>query len=229
MSVWYAEAMKIAQQPTAGYIGAMLWAFSIQYYIVQIVVAADWPPHNAFSLTTNTISDLANTVCGPYGNRLVCSPLHSYMNASFIVLGVTMIIGAYLLQKALQAGRWAAVGFGCMATAGVGTILVGLFPENSVSFFHILGAGLTFTLGNIAMILIGLSLKQLRRALRGYTVASGVIGLIGTVLFVTHVYLGIGGGTIERLAAYPQSIWMIIFGIAAIRVFVFRSVPVPRV
>ncbi|MDB5184719.1 MAG: hypothetical protein JWN38_527 [Candidatus Saccharibacteria bacterium] len=196
--------------------GATLWLLSCQYYLVQLIAATAWPVGLSYSWRYNTISDLANTVCGPYGKRVVCSPDHSLMNASFIMLGLTMIGGAVLLHHRYAAGRLALVGFGALVVAGVGTIMVGLFPENTVSGLHVLGAALPFTLGNLGMILINVRAPMLPRWLRAYGLLSGVVGLVALALFTTHVYLWLGIGGMERFVSYPQSIWMTIFGLWAL-------------
>lgn len=193
-------------------VGAVLWILSVQYYIVQIAVAGFWAQNNGYSWAHNTISDLANTHCGLYGDRFVCSPLHTAMNISFVVIGITMMSGAYFLQKQLVRHGNAKFGFVCMAIAGVGTTIVGLFPENTVSTLHIIGAALPFVLGNLGMIIIGLSLTQLPSILRTYTVLSGALGLLALVLFQANIYIGLGEGGVERFVSYPQSVWMIVFG-----------------
>ncbi len=194
-------------------IGALLWILSIQYYVTQLIVAAKWSKLAGYSWTTNTISDLGNTHCGLYGANNICSPLHTFMNISFIVLGMTMITGSTLLGKYYESDRVGLLGFRFMSLAGIGTILVGVFPENSVSSLHILGAALPFFFGNLSMILIGISLKnRLPKVLRGFTLISGSVGLVALVLFITRNYSMLQIGGMERVVAYPQSIWMIIFG-----------------
>jgi len=99
-----------------------------------------------------------------------------------------------------------------MALSGVGTILVGLFPENTVAPLHILGAGLAFVLGNMGMITIGASSHRVPKILRLATITAGVVGLVALVLFVLGFYGPLGVGGMERIVAYPQSIWMISVG-----------------
>ncbi|CAN5127470.1 hypothetical protein BH09PAT3_BH09PAT3_4140 [soil metagenome] len=206
--------MTIARQLSYKY-GAWLWVISIQYYILQLVVASQWS--NGYSWAHNTISDLANTHCGPYGDRLVCSPLHAAMNGSFLLLGLTMIAGSVLLGKKYAVSLLTRIGFGCMVLAGIGTILVGLFPENTVSSMHVIGAALPFIFGNIGMILLGLTIRALPKVLAVVTVLSGVIALVALPFFVSGTTLGIGSGWVERIVAYPQSIWMIVFGLFILR------------
>jgi hypothetical membrane protein len=170
----------------------------------------DWP--RAYSLGLNTISDLGNTACGLYADRFVCSPLHDWMNASFIVLGSTMIAGSGLIYHEFQKSTASRTAFCFMALAGVGTILVGFFPENVSAPLHVLGASLAFLVGNIALVLFGLVL-DISRPFRIYTIISGVVTLLALVLFVTNTSLGLGRGGMEHLVSYPQTLWLIVFGI----------------
>jgi hypothetical membrane protein len=191
-------------------VGPAFWILSIQYFITQWVVAHRWA--TPFSLSHNTISDLGNTACGPYGGRFVCSPLHDWMNASFIIFGLTMVIGAALIYHEFKRSRATRIGFSFMAAAGVGTLLVGLFPENTVSGLHILGAALPFFIGNVGMVILGRSL-ELPKAFKIYTIFSGLFALIALAFLLTGHYLGLDIGGMERLTAYPQTIWLIVFGI----------------
>lgn len=187
----------------------VLYISSIQYFVIQFIAAIPFTPR--FSLSDNTISDLGNTVCGPYGNRLVCSPLHALMNVSLVVVGLTIIFGSVFAYKALPRSQATLIGFGMFAAGGLGTILVGLFPENSVAALHILGAALPFAVGNAGLVVLGLSLP-LPKLVRVYTLLTGLIALIATLLLITGNYAGMGLGGMERIAAYPQTIWMILLG-----------------
>lgn len=191
-------------------IGPAIWILSIQYLIIQVIAARTYK--GAYSLRFNTISDLGNSACGNYGGRYVCSPLHSLMNASFILLGTTMAFGSLLIYQEFRKDRGTLIGFSFMAVAGFGTVLVGLFPENTISGLHTLGASLPFALGNAALILLGLYLT-IPRLLRFYTLISGMLAIIALVFFYTGHYLGLGIGGMERLVAYPQTFWLIVFGI----------------
>ena len=134
------------------------------------------------------------------------------MNASFVVLGLTMLTGAVLVGRALAGGRLARVGFACMGAAGAGTVIVGLFPENTIAGVHAAGAGLPFVLGNGGLVLLGTGLPGLPVGLRVGTCLAGAVGLAGLPLFLSHAYLGLGIGGMERVTAYPQDIWLVVFG-----------------
>ncbi|HVA11531.1 MAG TPA: DUF998 domain-containing protein [Candidatus Dormibacteraeota bacterium] len=191
-------------------IGPAIWILSVQYFIIQIITALAF--RTTYSLRFNTISDLGNSACGNYSSRYVCSPQHNLMNASFILLGLTMASGSLLIYQGFKRDRVTLMGFGLMAIAGFGTLIVGLFPENTISFLHIFGASLPFLLGNAGLVILSISLN-IPRLLRYYTFLTGVIALIALVFFYTGHYLSLGLGGMERLVAYPQTFWLIVFGV----------------
>lgn len=222
MQRWYAAGMHLGRphpvRRIAAYtnkyplIGPLVWILSIQYFVAQLVVALAWSP--AYSWAHHLISDLGNTACGPYSGRYVCSPEHGLMNASFILLGITMAIGSLLIYTEFKRSQASLVGFSMMAVAGFGTFLVGVFPENSsISQLHGIGAFLALGVGNLSLVVLALAIKQARRGFRFYTYMSGVVSLAAFVLFVAGINLGLGAGTMERIVSYPQTIWLILFGL----------------
>ena len=95
--------------------------------------------------------------------------------------------------------------------AGLGAILVGAFPENSVKVMHFVGAALAIGVGDAAIFVLGCYLPLPRRwrdALRWYS----ALALLALALFGAHRDFGMGGGLMERFAQYPQTIWLILFG-----------------
>ena len=195
--------------------GAVAWIASIQFFLAQLVVQSAWT--TPFSLTANYISDLGNTSCGPYppgSSTYVCSPWHAAMNASFAVVGSTVILGAVLVRNAFRASAWT-WGLALVALAGCGFVLVGLFPENVNFPPHHLGAALQFVSGNVGQAVLGASMVAARGGRRWalYSIASGVVGLLATSLFASGHYLGLGIGGMERVAAYPLPLWTIVMGL----------------
>lgn len=191
-------------------IGPMVWILCVHYFVTQIIVAKAWDVQ--YSLSLNPISDLGNSACGLYAGRYVCSPLYNLMNTSFVLLGAFMALGSMLIYQGFKKSTASFVGFSLMAAAGIGSILVGLFPENTVSSLHGLGAFMAFLLGNLALVVFG-SVLDMPKKLRYYTLLSGVISLLALGLFGSQNYLGLGEGGMERLAAYPQTVWLIVFGV----------------
>ena len=197
-------------------VGAFAWMSAAQFYVAQVAVASGW--RAPFSLKTRYISDLGNTVCGPYPNPssvVVCSPWHAAMNASFITVGITMAAGAILSRGAFKAGWRRSLAVALFVAAGVGVLLVGVYPENENITNHSIGAGVNFIGGNIALLLFGLSAASKRwpRSFASFSVAAGIAGLAATLLFVSRHDLGLGLGAIERVAAYTTTTWQIIAGL----------------
>jgi len=134
------------------------------------------------------------------------------MNISFVLLGLIILLGSWLIHFQFNKPERITVGFILFSLGGIGAILVGLFPENTIYFLHGLGSFLPFLFGNIALVVLGLSLN-VSKFLRIYTILSGTIALIAFCFYITHHYLGIDEGGVERLMAFPQTIWMIVFGV----------------
>jgi len=188
--------------------GSALWLSSIQFFVVQVVVASSWTKLT-YSWHLNAISDLGAIRCGLFDDdRFVCSPLHGLMNASLILLGLAMAVGSALLYAKLRSSR---VGFSLMTVAGIGAILVGIFPEDSVFWAHITGQDLAFVFGNVALIVFGFTLR-LTRWFRWYSITSGVVALMALILFLSHYRFFLGLGGMERVVAYPLIIWLIVAG-----------------
>jgi hypothetical membrane protein len=200
--------------------GALAWLLAAQFFVAQVAVAAAWTI--PFSVKTRFISDLGNTACGPYPNPssvIVCSPWHAGMNASFIIVGITMAAGAILARSAFTAGWRQSLAVALFVAAGLGVLMVGVYPENVNITIHSIGAGMNFIGGNMALVLFGLSVPSTssRSQFGWFSIATGIVGLTSTGLFVARHDLGLGPGGIERLAAYTTTTWQIVAGLIVLR------------
>lgn len=145
-------------------------------------------------------------------------PRHLLMNLGFAYLGLIMAFGSILLYNEFTSSdrkvdRLAAfLGFTLMSLAGVGAIIVGVFPENTLSYMHIAGAALAIGGGNVGILILG-SVLDLPEAMRRYMLVFSTLSITCLTLFAAHRYFGIGAGTMERIAAYPETIWLITFGL----------------
>ncbi|MEY9968488.1 putative membrane protein [Streptacidiphilus sp. MAP12-16] len=202
--------------------GAAAWILGVlQYFICQIVVAAQW--NTPYSWTRNFISDLGNTACGPFSTphgqvAYVCSPAHTTMNVSFIVSGILAGVGIVLLRPLWTERRSVTVATWLWIASAAGKALVGLAPENTSIALHTLGA-LNIPCGGVAVLLLsrrggGLGCPWERAGL-----ALGRIGLVGATLSITGqftTHLPLGAGLAERLASYPANGWMVLIGVLAL-------------
>lgn len=193
------------------FIGPIMWVLALQYFVVQLVVAAVWPKPYDWKL--NVISDLgAVEVCGDFTGRFVCSPLAWLMNLSFIVFGFTIAVGALLLYTQFKRTRLSKTGFALMVISGISTIFVGLLPEDIAPVGHFIAAIPALLLGNVAIVLLAVSLDKIRSVFRLYTMLTGIVCVTAFVLFICGIYFGLGIGGMERVVSYPFAVWMMLFG-----------------
>jgi hypothetical membrane protein len=208
---------------TRFYVGALAKLSVLQYFVAEAAVIGAWAGAEPYSRRTGYISDLGAVACGDFDGRDICSPAHLLMNASFLVQGFGMIIGALLLGSMLLccaarpgAGRvppthgrpWsvgvAAAGVARVltGTAGAGTVIVGLAPEDTGSGWHVAGALMYFAAGALALLVIG-GLWVRRTPLGWLILACGVVSLAALIAGgVTDMKVP-EPGTLERLMGYP--------------------------
>jgi hypothetical membrane protein len=195
--------------------GPAIVVLSAWYFVAQVVVASAFRPH--YSFISNMISDLGNTACAPHSN--ICSPRHDLMNVSIGILGFAMIVGAVLIFSEFSFAKRrgergaARAGFGCLALGGVGAILVGVFPENvNTAHLHTAGTAMAIGLGQLAILILAVALREIDDWLRVFMLVTTLIVLLAGGCIVFRHPFGIGAGALERLAQYPETVWLILFG-----------------
>ena len=203
-------------------LGAVLWILTLEFFAGQAIAQVAW--RTPYSLLTNSISDLGNTACGTWppatvnlkslglSAQYICSPQHTVMNASFIAAGVLILAGLYLTRSQWPRRRLTAWGMALLAAAGVGKIIVGLVPENTVVLLHFLGA-LGIPCAIIGILLLGLATWSVHRGVAATSLVLALIGLLGPLI----TKLATGGlhdfGLAERLAEYPIFVWLALMGL----------------
>ena len=210
---------------TARVVGASAFILAtVQYAIAQLVAASAWSPR--YSWTKNFISDLGNTACGPFAVphgklNYVCSPDHALMNGSFVLAGILTLVGTAALWRLWPARRMTTIALVLLVCAGVLKLVVGLAPENVNVSLHVLGA-LNLPLESVAILLLSLSIVDVSRALWVFGLVVAAAGLVGSVLTSAAQYagnganLGLGNGGMERVAAYPGNVWLVVVGVVVI-------------
>jgi len=204
--------------------GAALWLVgSLEFIVAMVVVQLAWTGHPGYNLSSDVISDLGNTACGPWPSATstdVCSPWHTVFNASIVVLGILIILGAILVRTGFPQRRSSTIGLGMIALSGVGAIGVGLFPENLHLGFHEIFSLIAFLLGGLAFVVLGFAMFRDTRwdGFRAYSLFSGLVTLIALILFVAHAYAGLGMGGMERLIVAPELLWLIVLPVHLLRI-----------
>jgi hypothetical membrane protein len=212
---------------TRQYIGAWSVLSVLQYFAAEAAVIGDWAGPEAYDLRTGYISDLGALNCGIFDGRQVCSPLNWLMNSSFVVQGLGMLLGALLLSSGLLcvaavgdlrvqrrrkpwlAAVWVRILTG---TAGAGTVIVGLVPEDVGSGWHIAGAVMYFLAGAAALLVLGI-LWLRKTPFAWFILACGAVSLAA---LVTGGLTGMDvpePGTLERLMGYPVTVGMATAGL----------------
>ncbi|WP_028266189.1 membrane protein [Arthrobacter sp. MA-N2] len=195
----------------------------VQYFVAESAVIEAWRGSTPYDRRTGFISDLGAIKCGIYEHRDVCSPLHVLMDASFVVQGLGMLLGALLLSSALlciAARPGVRIKYGAAyrktwtsavvvrvltGISGLGTVIVGFVPEDLGSPWHLTGALMFFVGGALALLVLG-------RLWLHHTAMSWFVLGCGTVSFGALVVGGLTRmtvpepGTLERLMGYPITI-----------------------
>ncbi|WP_426976202.1 hypothetical protein ACQCSU_15745 [Pseudarthrobacter sp. O4] len=221
---------------TRFYVGALAKLSVLQYFVAEAAVIGVWAGRDPYSRRTGYISDLGALGCGVFDGRDVCSPAHLLMNASFVVQGLGMVVGALLLSSALLCtaarpgariprrpgqrplSRAALAALAALAarllsfTAGTGTVIVGLVPEDAGSGWHGAGAVIYFAAGALALLILGwLWIRQ--TALGWFILACGAVSLGALVTAGVTGMAVPEPGTLERLMGYPITIGMAAVGL----------------
>src|SRR5262245_42821302 len=177
-------------------VGAIAWILTLQFFLVQAIVQSAWT--TPFSLAHNMISDLARETCGPLyrapGIEVACSPWHALMNASIALNGILIPLGLLLTWQRWPRTRLLRAALAMIVLTGPGHFLVGLWPSDTGPTMHLIGAGSILALGNPGMVLAGIASWRSTRRRAAMSLALGIAGIAGTLLFLNDIGAGIGLG-----------------------------------
>jgi hypothetical membrane protein len=168
--------------------GILFFLAAAQFVVIVLIAEALYP---GYSISQNYISDLG------------VGPSALLFNACVFLQGVLIIGGTYFLQRAFNNKILTVL----LILAGLGSLGVGLFPENSEPM-HSISALLIFLFGGFSAIY---SFTVIKRPLSLINILLGVLSLSALLLFAVNQYLGVGVGGMERLIVYPILVWMITF------------------
>ncbi|MGW0757407.1 DUF998 domain-containing protein [Streptomyces sp. NPDC002814] len=190
-------------------------------WLAEFITAAAWqdPPYSPFH---NWVSHLGLT--GPpqtaFG-QVANSPLGAVMDTGWVIYGVLLIVGAFLVFDPRKGTRPILI-VSLAVLAGVGVSLVGIFQgsnanvDNGLIAFHTLGAQGVMLAGNLMAIVVGAGGARIGLG-RSRSIASitlGTVGLIAFPLFMADVFTGWmwNIGMFERAVIYPIMIGHVLLG-----------------
>jgi hypothetical membrane protein len=200
---------------------------TVQFIVAMAITQVGYG--SSYSLTGNYMSDLGAVNCGTFGGtasyagHYACSPWHDVFNISIVIMGLLVILATILIRTAFPVRRSRTIGLWALALAGLGSVGVGLSPEDVNIAVHSGSAVLAFAGGGIALVVLAFAMLRDTRweGFRAYTFFSGLITLIALILFVSKVDLGLGVGGMERLVVAPVFLWSIVAGIHLARIPTF--------
>jgi hypothetical membrane protein len=183
--------------------GGVAWVLTLQFFVVEAIAALQYA---GYSYSADVISDLGTAT----------SPARLLMNASFVVQGLLIAAGALLLGPGLSGngGRLTRV---LLVVAGAGVLLVGVFPSDGNATVHAVAAGAHLLGGGIGLISLAYGMRPRSEGLATALAVLGLVGVIGTIFYASVVFLGLGEGGMERVAAYVIPIGLTLAGIALAR------------
>ncbi|MEU4250267.1 DUF998 domain-containing protein [Amycolatopsis sp. NPDC026612] len=226
-------AVALAAAAIALVLGALV------FLIGETVAAAAWTTPG-YSYGANFVSDLGNPHCGPYGDRVVCSPSHTLMNTAFVVQGLLVGAASWLLGRVLpHRSRVLVRGLGVAIAAGFALVgIVHSSPATSADgtlWLHYLGATVAILGTNTSAVLLGRQWPRLGipAAVGRAGVVLGGVGLVAAVIWLATFTL-LPPGIFERTAIYPFVLWQLLLGgfllhvTQPVRLLLDRSSGAPR-
>ena len=185
--------------------GALALLVRPAYIATEFVAAA--ATTGGYSFLADSVSRLGEIGCTP----TYCSPSHAVMNGSFVGFGVLLAGGAALLARPL--GPWVT---GLLVVSGLSSVATGLAPLDQDGTLHALAAGPLFVCQPIALVALGVRLREDRPRLARALVTTGAVTGAAAVSFVLFGDSPVAGG-LERLALWPVLIGLAGFAWTRVR------------
>ncbi|WDR05721.1 hypothetical protein PSQ90_15940 [Devosia rhodophyticola] len=194
--------------------GAIIWLLTVEFFLAQFLAQAFW---SDYSMIPNDISLLGATLCGvenpaPDGIEYVCSPLNLVFNAGLAINGILVVLGTWATRSIWPRRRIVLAGLWLLALGGDGAFIAGIFPFNVSMTLHSLGATFALLVGALGFMAIGLATLRTNAGYAIYSILTGVVCVLASVLYGSEIYLGLGRGVMERFAAWPNTLWYMTTG-----------------
>lgn len=146
----------------------------------------------------------------------------------FVLFGVFVILGAWLIWSGLPSRGTRTVGLLLLELTGVAAILVGAFPAGSPQSVANINGTLTkvlFLAAGWALLALTLAMLRDRRwdGLRLYTLISGIVILVSFLVYHQGYYAIVGPGGAERVALAALALWLLVIGTHLVRIPVYAG------
>lgn len=199
--------------------GAVLLLGSVQFIGAMIAVQLKYPGYSDLS---NYISDLGGKTASQWA---------VVFNASVILLGLLALLATVLLLPAFGRKLSRTLGLGFFAIAGIGAVMVGVFPEPSRYLsgnIHSISSDIAFIGSGLSLIILPLAMLRDTRweGYRAFTFLMGAVTLIAIVLFSVNAWGALGPGGLERVIVAPILLWAIVVGIHLLSLPTYERVPI---
>ena len=172
--------------------GALFLVAGILFYLVNMMAESIYPKYNVGS---NYLSDL--------GARGTTTML--LWDSMLFVFGILFLTSTYFFLRR-TGNKLMMLTF---IVSGIGSIIVSLFPENSILAMHTIGAEAAFLFGGISAIL---AYRVTKPPFRYFALALGIITLASDLMLFGGIYFGLGVGGMERMVVYPEMAFLMALG-----------------
>jgi hypothetical membrane protein len=176
------------------------WAVQPLYVVAEVLTGLALGV--SYSYRDDTISALGTT-CAPGGEG--CAVAGWVMNTVFVLFGALQALGAWTLLRS-SAGNGRRLVGALWATAGVFSILVGLFPVDAHPTAHTLVALPVFLCQPLALLLH--ARLERHSPLRSMGTALAVVSIVGALSFGLLLAAPSWAGLAERAAIWPAKLWL---------------------
>ena len=180
-------------------VAGLLFVVAVVQYILAVVISE--AIYSGYSVQ-QYLSDLGDWSLA--GNNA------AVYDVSVIFWGISLIMGAYYIQRALKDRLFTSL----LVISGVCAVFAGIVALNISYLVHGIFGLVVFVFGAASAIW---SYKFVKAPLSCAPVVLGVVSLLATALLIlgqrsSDFYLGLGAGGMERFIIYPLILWLLGFG-----------------
>lgn len=197
--------------------GALCMVALVLFFAGQIV--AQTHVSRPFSVHDEPMSNLGITSCDYYQAfqngtwAYVCSPLHTVMNAAFVLYGLFVMLSVGLAVQALWPGRrlksW---GLAVAFLGGIELVIVGASPVDRLPVLHNVAGSLALLGLNTSLVLLAAAAFKTNRILAWFTLLCGVAGLTAFIMTFIWPYTWLGYGGWQRVSVCAFACWGVCTG-----------------